>query len=647
MTAVLAPPSPDTVEALDAARNLVRCGVPVFVAAPAPSTSTGFRLPGGWQRTALDEGALDAWRPGWAVCAVMGQGLDLIDHDPRNDGGVDPLATIEAAGELPEVVAQASTTSGGEHLFVRSMGVGSRDDLLPGLDLKGGLPNGEGRGFAFLAPTERASKVTGEIRPYVWTQPPPASLDAYPRHSPEALALARRVRVARGELPAPTAGSAPPPDAAGTYAAASTPRNEHTGPIPEGTRHAELVSYAGYLRSRGVGLDLAERLMLLRLADCAQPPVARYPVTPDEALDKLRDVYQRYGGGTPDLATVEVDENGAPVNPLDADTLDEDQIEALPDREPLVDGLLDRGTYVVIYAEPKAGKSLFALDLAESVAHGIPWNGQECQQESVLWVAAEGSGSMRIRQPAWRKARGQDKSGRFSMVRRAVPLDDPRAIANLADLIKRKGAGFVVIDTWADSLGDADEDKSSQTRGAHRAIREQLLAATPGGRGCVVVLAHARKTNRDSDGLPELRGSSAFRAAVDAAFVLVPEQGGRVLVRQTDNRDGARCEPFAFVIEEGPVLRYDEARAADAYSNGNDRRHAAAEGKREAVLTVVRQHENVPGERVSRAFIARVTRLKDDTLRDYLKDLVQWGRLVRVGAGPGTYYRTSTDDDDE
>lgn len=649
MTAPLAPPHPDTVAALDAARNLIRSRVPVFVAPPrpdAPPNKLPFHLPNDWQLTEPDEGALDAWQPGWAVCAVMGQGLDLLDFDPRNAGGTDPLATLTAAGELPEVVARASTPSGGEHLFVRSMGVGTpKSNLIPGFDVKAGLSNREGRGFAFIAPTERASKVTGDIRPYVWTTPPPPSLDAYPPYSLEALALARRVRAARRELPAPEAGSAPP-DAGGAYTAASVPRNEHTGPIPEGSRHTAVLSYAGHLRSQGVPLADAERAMLSRLADCAQPPEARSRFTPAEAFDTLRDAYGRYAGGTPDLEPVEVDEDGQRINPLDADTLDEDQIEALPDREPLITGLLDRGTYVVIYAEPKAGKSLFALDLAECVARGIPWNGHECQQESVLWVAAEGSGSMRIRQPAWRKAREQGKSGRFSMVRRAVPLDDPRAMADLVDIIKRHCAGFVVIDTWADSLGDADEDKSSQTRAAHRAIREQLLAATPGGRGCVVVLAHARKSPR-GDGLPELRGSSAFRAAVDAAFVLVPEAGGRVLVRQTDNRDGARCEPFAFVIEDGPVLAYDAVRAADAYSNGNDRRHVAAEGKRDAVVAAIRQHEHVPGQQVTRAFIARVTQFNSLTLRGYLVDLVDRGLITSHGKGVSTYYRTCSDDDRE
>lgn len=196
----------------------------------------------------------------------------------------------------------------------------------------------------------------------------------------------------------------------------------------------------------------------------------------------------------------------------------------------------------------------------------------------------------------------------------------------------------MVIDTWADSLGDADEDKSSQTRAAHRAIREQLLAATPGGRGCVVVLAHARKSPR-GDGLPELRGSSAVRAAVDAAFVLVPEAGGRVLVRQTDNRDGARCEPFAFRIEDGPVLRYVSGVEAALLSAPKARATADADARRERVVAVIRQHEHVPDQPVTTAFVMHATRMSRTTVQRHLTDSEVFGDIRREGVGNGTTWR--------
>ena len=157
--------TPEQTSALETARALIAAGVPVFVAFPDPGSDTGYRLPQAWQRAEPDPAWVDAWRPGMALCAVMGRGLDLIDLDPRNGGDFEALRT---SGLLPTVLGQARTPSGGVHLFVASLGAGSHDNVLPGVDVKGGLPDGTSRGFAFIAPTVRVSKVDGQPGTYGW-----------------------------------------------------------------------------------------------------------------------------------------------------------------------------------------------------------------------------------------------------------------------------------------------------------------------------------------------------------------------------------------------------------------------------------------------------------------------------------------------
>lgn len=154
--------------ALDVARDLVRLGMPMFLAQPDPDhfSGTGYALPAGWQQIAAEERVVDAWRPGMALCAVTGHVLDLVDLDPRS-GGVLP----EGITEIP-VLGRADTPSGGQHLFVLPIGVASRDGAWPGVDVKSGEPDGQGRGFAFLAPTVRRSKVDGQPRVYTWSQDP-------------------------------------------------------------------------------------------------------------------------------------------------------------------------------------------------------------------------------------------------------------------------------------------------------------------------------------------------------------------------------------------------------------------------------------------------------------------------------------------
>lgn len=179
---------------LAVARELAAADVPIFIAPPDPSTDTGFRLPNAWQQTEPDPAVADRWQPGMALCAVMGRGLDLLDVDPRNGGG---LAALD--GEVPTSYASALTPSGGLHAFVASLGVRSINGFAPGLDLKSGEPTGEGRGCAFLAPTVKASKVDGRPAPYRWAQPPAAGWRERAASDTSGAALAARVRALRAD----------------------------------------------------------------------------------------------------------------------------------------------------------------------------------------------------------------------------------------------------------------------------------------------------------------------------------------------------------------------------------------------------------------------------------------------------------------
>jgi len=158
--------TPEQHQALDIARGLVRSGVPVFLARPDDSETTGYKLPRGWERFTASPHAVDGWEPGLALVAVTGHGLDLVDVDPRSGGTLEGIA---AAGvTLPEVYGVQETPSGGTHYFVKSIGVPSLDGVFPGIDLKSGAADGSGRGLAFLAPTVRRSKVDGVAREYRW-----------------------------------------------------------------------------------------------------------------------------------------------------------------------------------------------------------------------------------------------------------------------------------------------------------------------------------------------------------------------------------------------------------------------------------------------------------------------------------------------
>lgn len=192
-----------------AAKDLALAGVPLFMAPPDPTARLGYRLPVQWERGARADPALvDALPEGWALCAVMGHGLDLVDLDPRNAEPEWREAGPGAAGypALPPALAVAETPSGGRHLFVLSLGLPSLDGVAPGLDYKGGDPTGGGRGFAFIAPTVRIAKAgpsVGLPAPYRWVEPPRAGMltgREYGGAGAEAADALRAAIVARREV---------------------------------------------------------------------------------------------------------------------------------------------------------------------------------------------------------------------------------------------------------------------------------------------------------------------------------------------------------------------------------------------------------------------------------------------------------------
>src|SRR3954469_5370095 len=177
----------EVARALEIARELAHAGVPLFTAPPCSGpycevpcrtktgylpcsqlhegvgVKAGFHFPGGWENSTPDPAVVDQWRPGMALCAVGGHACDFLDVDPRN-GGTESSEQLRQADHWPAGYGQAATPSGGTHTIIQPLGVG-KGEVVPGVDLQGGRPDG-GRGFVFIAPTVRASKVDGIAKPY-------------------------------------------------------------------------------------------------------------------------------------------------------------------------------------------------------------------------------------------------------------------------------------------------------------------------------------------------------------------------------------------------------------------------------------------------------------------------------------------------
>ncbi len=525
--------TPDEEIALKIARSLIDAGIPVFAARPAllpsgerdwlgGSGKTGYILPSAWEKTVPTRNWLDptapgwaekAWRPGWALAAVMGHGLDLLDVDPRS-GGVDSRKALVEAGLWPITYGTAATPSGGLHEFVATMGVRSRDDLRPGLDVKAGMPSGEGRGFAFIAPTVKRSKVTGELLPYRWVIPPrrPAEGDLSGAGIAELIAERRAER---------TEGTDP---------------GELGTPIPHGSHDATMRDYVWRLRHRlseGEALALA----LLRGQDCvpcADPTCPDW--TPEMTREKVRRAYrQEVEEFTPDAPWPAYDEAVAALEAAEEEAaaaftpVDWAALWAAPvDEAWLVPGLVPARRGVALYSAPKVGKSLLTLELAVAVSRGAPFLGEPTEPAVVLYVDHENDlrGDVRDRLQSMGYSPADLGGLRYLSMPPMSPLDGPAGAAQLLEVAQREGAELVVLDTVSRTV--AGEENANDTwlsfyRHTGRALKRAGIA-------------YLRLDHSGKDDEKGMRGGSAKSGDVDLVWRMVKKSETEFLLICDANR---------------------------------------------------------------------------------------------------------------
>jgi len=527
--------------ALEVARGLARAGVPLFLARADPGRPTGFQEPYGWHRAEPDPEVADQWRPGMALCAVMGRALDLVDIDPRN--GARPLQE-----DLPTPYLESETPSGGQHLFVAPLGLESRDGAWPGVDYKGGAPDGSGRGYAFIAPTVRRSKVDGLERPYRWVAPPTdpgylAVLLARPRLALDdsGRRLADRVRELRSARPAEGAPRRIPVSAAARewaravaalegdvrrWAASGWGGEAHAGLLRHSTHLARLSperAEEGYLwafASAGVEPDEDDLAKLASAVDAAVPD----EVVPDEQASPQ----ERFWAGVQVSGDPKAE---APADPLGRPErgpfafLTEEEAAAIPLPDPLVDGLLFLGTKARLFGESTRGKTWVALDLAAHVSCGLPWLGRSVKQGPALYVAAEGAPSFHPRMRTWALAHDGRRSGVLFWPE-AVPVGGPGWGA-FCEAVAREGFVLVIGDTQAAMTVGRREDSNDDAAEVQAAWSELVLATG----ACYLSVHHVGWADQ---GRP--RGASGMFGGMDTELRLAEGRGGELLVVQEKQR---------------------------------------------------------------------------------------------------------------
>ena len=222
-------------------------------------------------------------------------------------------------------------------------------------------------------------------------------------------------------------------------------------------------------------------------------------------------------------------------------TFDETYLINMPPVDWLVDGVLTRHGFSVIYGAPGTGKSFLAIDMAMSIAHGKLWQERPTMRGGVLYIAGEGVGGLGKRVKAWRLYRGAEGLGDMVVLPTAVNFRENEQIEKLLRTIDSLGKRFscVVVDTVARALLGGEENSATDMGlfvGACDAIKAHC--------GCALVAIH-HSNKSSSAGINAMRGSSALGGAADTV-INVQRDDDVVTVTMEKQKDADPADQMKF-----------------------------------------------------------------------------------------------------
>jgi hypothetical protein len=211
----------------------------------------------------------------------------------------------------------------------------------------------------------------------------------------------------------------------------------------------------------------------------------------------------------------------------------------------LINGVIPQKSFVALYAPPASFKSFIALDIAECIATGRAFLGNQITRRgAVLYIAGEGHGGIGSRIKALKTHHKTPVGAPVYFLRRQVNLrsskTDLQDLVNAIDDLKAVGGinfELIIIDTLARAFGGGNEN-ASEDMGAFITAAGAIQGRYECG---LLVVHHAGK-----DATKGLRGHSSLLGAVDTELEIIriegaqPPKGILHISKQKDGEDGQR-----------------------------------------------------------------------------------------------------------
>ena len=224
-----------------------------------------------------------------------------------------------------------------------------------------------------------------------------------------------------------------------------------------------------------------------------------------------------------------------------------EELEALPEPQFLVEGVLIEGTDAVLYGESEAHKSGTAISMACAVAGGREWMGRKTRQGAVLFVAGEGGALLSRRFAATLKHEGVERAQNIHVISDNVDAYAGEVhIEALTALAEDIRPALIVWDTISQHSGSATEN-SDEMKNVLRNMR--IIARSCGAAN--LILAHPGKDLERG-----VRGWSGQKNNIDALFNQRRSEQ-YITLKCEKQKDAPHFEPIDLrfeIIDDAPVI---------------------------------------------------------------------------------------------
>jgi len=215
----------------------------------------------------------------------------------------------------------------------------------------------------------------------------------------------------------------------------------------------------------------------------------------------------------------------------------------LPDQ--IIHGFLHKGSTAVFGGGSKTNKTFCLMDMALSVAGGVPWWNMNTVKGRVLYLDYE------LQKPFFADRMNQIKIAKalpdlvFEQIDvwnlRGHAADLSKQIDQILDRIGRQNYSLIIVDPIYKALGKRDENAAGDINSLMNEVDKLAVQSD----ASVVIGHHFSKGNQaGKDSKDRLSGSGVFARSADAIIILTPHEKKNAYIVDSTLRNFKQLDPF-------------------------------------------------------------------------------------------------------